>query len=185
MQELIIYNENQVIIQANEKIYQDTQANFLEDYGKKLSYKAIDYNRDTQACWLNGEAFQPYPNEVCEDILNSIDTLLAAKAEREYVPPEPIPEPAPTEAEIQQQLTNAVQNYMDTTVQARNYDNINSACTYANSTDHIFAAEGVACVKWRDAVWRKCYDMLAEVKAGTRAIPTAEEVIAELPALEW
>jgi len=91
----------------------------------------------------------------------------------------------PTEAEIQKQLTDAVQNYMDTTVQARNYDNINSACTYANSTDHIFAAEGVACVKWRDAVWRKCYDMLAEVKAGTRAIPTAEEVIAELPALEW
>lgn len=87
MQELIIYNENQVIIQANEKIYQDTQANFLEDYGKKLSYKAIDYNRDTQACWLNGEAFQPYPNEVCEDILNSIDTLIAKKVERE----EPIP----------------------------------------------------------------------------------------------
>lgn len=91
----------------------------------------------------------------------------------------------PTEAEIQASLTAAVQNYMDTTVQARNYDNINSACTYANSTDHIFAAEGVACVKWRDAVWRKCYDMLAEVKAGTRAIPAAEEVIAELPALEW
>lgn len=93
--------------------------------------------------------------------------------------------PAPTAEEIQKQLTDAVQNYMDTTVQARGYDNINSACTYANSTDHIFAAEGVACVKWRDAVWRKCYDMLAEVKAGTRAIPTAEEVIAELPALEW
>lgn len=35
MQDLIIYNEKQVIIQANEKIYQDTQANFLQDYGKK------------------------------------------------------------------------------------------------------------------------------------------------------
>lgn len=180
MQDLIIYNENQVIIQANKKIYQDTQANFLQDYNKNVSYKSIDYNRATESCWLNGEAFQLYPNEVCEDILNNIDILLAKKAEREYVAP-----PAPTEAEIQKQLTDAVQNYMDTTVQARNYDNINSACTYANSTDHIFAAEGVACVKWRDAVWRKCYDMLAEVKAGTRAIPTAEEVIAELPALEW
>ncbi len=96
-----------------------------------------------------------------------------------------IPVHVPTADEIQASLTAAVQNYMDTTVQARNYDNINSACTYANSTDHIFAAEGVACVKWRDAVWRKCYDILAEVKAGTRAIPAAEEVIAELPALEW
>ncbi len=89
------------------------------------------------------------------------------------------------EVEVQQQLTAAVQAYMDTTVQQRGYDNIHTACTYANSTDHIFAAEGLACVKWRDAVWRKCYDLLAEVKAGTRAIPTAEEVIAELPVLEW
>ena len=96
-----------------------------------------------------------------------------------------VPVYIPTEDEIQESLTIAVQNYMDTTVQARNYDNINSACTYANSTDHIFAAEGVACVKWRDAVWRKCYDILGEVKAGTSAIPTAEEVIAKLPKLEW
>lgn len=97
----------------------------------------------------------------------------------------PVPAYIPTEDEIQESLTIAVQNYMDTTVQARNYDNINSACTYANSTDHIFAAEGMACVKWRDAVWRKCYDILAEVKAGKSAIPTAEEVIAKLPKLEW
>lgn len=185
MQDLIIYNKNQVVIQTNEKIYQDTQANFLQDYGGKISYKAIDYNRTTESCWLDGEAFQPYPNEICENILNSIDKLLDAKNKREYIPPEPTPEHIPTEAEIQKQLTDAVQNWMDSTVQVRNYDNINSACTYANSTDHIFAAEGLACVKWRDAVWRKCYDMLAEVKAGTRAIPTAEEVIAELPALEW
>lgn len=96
----------------------------------------------------------------------------------------PTPEP-PTEEEIQRQLTAAVQAYMDKTVQQRGYDNILTACSYVNSTDHIFAAEGLACVQWRDAVWRKCYDMLAEVKAGTRAIPTAEEVIAELPVLEW
>ena len=74
---------------------------------------------------------------------------------------------------------------MDKKAQERGYDGIMSACSYATSTDNIFAAEGLACVKWRDAVWRKCYDILAEVKAGTRAIPTAEEVIAELPALEW
>lgn len=83
MQDLIIYNENQVIIQANKKIYQDTQANFLQDYNKNVSYKSIDYNRTTESCWLNGEAFQLYPNEVCEDILNSIDTLIAKKVERE------------------------------------------------------------------------------------------------------
>ncbi len=99
-----------------------------------------------------------------------------------FVAPE---KPAPTEAEIQAQLTQAVQAYMDSTAQTRGYDNIHTACSYSNSTDHIFAAEGQACLQWRDKVWRKCYDILAEVKAGTREIPTVEELIAELPVLEW
>ena len=103
----------------------------------------------------------------------------------EYVEEPPYIAPEPTEEEIQQQLTAAVQSYMDKTVQTRNYDNIHTACTYATSTDHVFAAEGLACVKWRDAVWRKCYAILAEVKAEKRAIPTVEELLAELPILEW
>lgn len=87
MQDLIIYNENQVIIQANSKTYQETKENFLADYEKEVNYQTIDYNRTTQTCWLNGEAFQAYPNTVCEDILNSIDTLLENQAKREYIAP--------------------------------------------------------------------------------------------------
>ena len=90
-----------------------------------------------------------------------------------------------TEEQIQAHLTQVVQNYMDKTVQTRGYDNIHTACTYSNSTDETFRAEGAACVSWRDAVWRKCYDILAEVKAGTREIPTEEELLAELPVLDW
>ena len=96
-----------------------------------------------------------------------------------------IPVHVPTEKEIQKQLTNGVQAYMDTKAQERGYDNIHTACSYANSTDEVFKAEGAACLAWRDQVWRKCYDILAEVKAGTRSIPTLEEVIAELPKLVW
>lgn len=90
-----------------------------------------------------------------------------------------------TEEQIQAHLTQVVQNYMDKTVQTRGYDNIHTACTYSSSTDETFRAEGTACVAWRDAVWRKCYDILAEVKAGTREIPTEEELLAELPVLDW
>lgn len=85
----------------------------------------------------------------------------------------------------QQQLTQAVQDHMDSTAQTKGYDNIHTACSYYNSTDHIFATEGQACLQWRDKVWRTCYNILDEVKAGTRKIPTAEELIAELPVLEW
>lgn len=93
--------------------------------------------------------------------------------------------PAPTAEEIQKMLTDGVQAYMDTKAQERGYDNIHTACSYANSTDEVFKAEGTACLAWRDSVWRKCYNILDEVKAGKRAIPTLEEVIAELPVLVW
>ena len=86
---------------------------------------------------------------------------------------------------IQAALTKAVQDHMDATVQTRGYDNINSACSYATSTDAVFLAEAQACVAWRDKVWRYCYDTLAEVLAGERDIPTAEELITELPELVW
>lgn len=86
---------------------------------------------------------------------------------------------------VQAALTKAVQDYMDATVQARGYDGIAIACTYATSTDETFAHEGQCCVHWRDKVWRYCYNALDEVLAGERDIPTAEELISELPELVW
>lgn len=83
------------------------------------------------------------------------------------------------------QFTEIVQSWLDKTVQQRGYDSIHTACTYANSTDATFAAEGAACVAWRDKVWRHCYGVLDSVLAGERAVPTAEELISELPTLEW
>lgn len=104
----------------------------------------------------------------------------------EFVPKPPyVPTPEEVQEQIKTQLTNAVQNYLDATAQTRGYDNIHTACTYANSTDETFAVEGKACVAWRDTVWRTCYNMLDEVLAGQREIPTEEELIAELPELEW
>ena len=86
---------------------------------------------------------------------------------------------------IKQELINAVQSWMDGVAQTRGYDNIHTACSYVNSTDEIFAAEGTACLAWRDTVWRTCYAMLDEVLAGEREIPTKEELLAELPKLTW
>lgn len=91
----------------------------------------------------------------------------------------------PTPAEIQAELTKAVQAYMDTKVQECGYDGILSACSYVNTGIERFDNEGAACRAWRSAVWDKCYAMLAEVQVGTRAVPTVEELISELPKLEW
>lgn len=96
--------------------------------------------------------------------------------------PEPIP---PTEAEIITSLTQAVQSRLDSEARTHNYDGILSLCSYATSLDPIFKAEGQAGVEWRDAVWRTSNQIMAEVKAGTRPVPTSEELLAELPGMVW
>ena len=92
-------------------------------------------------------------------------------------------EDVPTQAEVIARYTQQVQNYLDTTAQERGYDGILSLCTYATSSNTTFAEEGQAGVIWRDAVWTKCYEILAGVQAGTREAPT--DIIGELPVMNW
>lgn len=87
----------------------------------------------------------------------------------------------PTVAEY----TSSVQNHLDTEAKTRNYDGILSACTYAGSSIPKFAAEGQACVLWRDSVWATCYTILGEVQSGQRPAPTIPELLGLLPAMNW
>ena len=88
--------------------------------------------------------------------------------------------------DLQQQYLSIVDNYLNETVKSRGYDNILSACSYADDdTDRVFQQEGIACRRWRSLVYRKCYDILDDVLAGKRALPTQEELLSELPKLEW
>ena len=93
--------------------------------------------------------------------------------------------PPPTPEQIIAQYTGSVQQYLDNFARTRNYDNIMSAATYAASTGPKFKVEGQYAVEARDATWAKCYVVLAEVEAGTRPMPTLDELLAELPVLKW
>ena len=90
-----------------------------------------------------------------------------------------------TPEEVQAHFVNEIQRHLDETARSRAYDGILSLCTYATSPSQKFAAEGQAGVAWRDACWTKGYEILGECQAGTRAIPTPEELIADLPAMVW
>ena len=88
-------------------------------------------------------------------------------------------------AKIKATLLKAVDDYMDKTVQERGYDNIAKCVTYEGDIDEIFNREGTAAKQWRSRVYRKLYNVLAEVEAGSRGIPTEAELLAELPKIEW
>lgn len=91
--------------------------------------------------------------------------------------------PAPTVEQLKRELTLAVQVHMNKTAGTLGYDSIYTAVTYADEPAvPKYQAEGRALRAWRSLVWAKCYEVMAAVEAGSRGIPTAEELIAELPA---
>lgn len=83
------------------------------------------------------------------------------------------------------EFTAAIQQHLDNFARTRNYDNTLSACTYATSTVPKFAIEGQYCVKARDETWNTCYAILSDVKDGVRPMPSLDEIMSELPTLEW
>lgn len=93
--------------------------------------------------------------------------------------------PQPSSEQIIAQYTVAIQQRLDEFARTRGYDSILSAATYAASTVPGFAAEGQYCIGARDAAWAKYYEILAAVEAGTRPMPTLDEIFTELPTLVW
>ena len=104
----------------------------------------------------------------------------------EYYEVVAIPPHVPTEKEIQEELERGIEAWMNTVVAERDYDSIDTCIArYTDSPNPKYAQEAKAVKDWNTMVWDKCWDILKEVKEGKRGIPTLEEVIAELPKLDW
>lgn len=94
------------------------------------------------------------------------------------------PFPPPPPEEIEAQKVAIVQQHLDDAARALRYDDIKTAVTYADEPSiPKFQAEGLAFRAWRSLVWAKCYEILDEVQAGNRPIPSDDELIGELPEL--
>lgn len=97
----------QILIIDGEKQYSDTVENFKSDSGKDINTSVI-YNDDEGLCVIGGE-YKEYPNADFDGYINNIDTYIAAKAEREYVPPK---EPT-AEEKLQQQASETKAQLME------------------------------------------------------------------------
>ncbi|MCG2606672.1 MAG: hypothetical protein KBO60_26830, partial [Achromobacter sp.] len=67
----------------------------------------------------------------------------------------------------------------------RDYNSAAHIAGYATSTVAEWQAEAQTFVAWRDAVWLAAYAILADCEAGTRPVPDAAALIAELPVIDW
>lgn len=95
-------------------------------------------------------------------------------------------EPDPlTSEQIRQEFTKKIQQRLDHFASSRNYDDIKSACSYANDPNPKFASEAAYCILKRSETWTKGYEIMNDVQNNVRAAPTWKELEAELPPLVW
>lgn len=125
----------------------------------------------------------PHFYATCDDLADtSILGVLQVLTEAEYITAKQVED----NLVLVKKLSSYVQRRLDNFAASRNYDGILSACTYATSTVPKFAAEAQYCINARDATWAAMYAGLAEVQAGTRAMPTSyADIEGSLPPLIW
>jgi hypothetical protein len=92
--------------------------------------------------------------------------------------------PAPTQAEIIAALIAAVDEHINNTAKSKNYDS-RITCALRAAYVNPWQTEGIAFGKWMDSCYAYCYQVMADVQAGTRSAPTEVELIAELPVMVW
>lgn len=101
--------KGEVLIINADKQYTDTVENFKLDSGLTLdNLNEVIYDNYQECCVVNKE-FKEYPNADFDGYINNIDTYIAAKAKREYVPPA---EPT-AEEKLQQQASETKAQLME------------------------------------------------------------------------
>ena len=79
-------------------------------------------------------------------------------------------------------MANAIQELLDNTAQAYRYDDIKSVRSYTGFTGP-FQEECTILAQWASACWVHAGVVESDVLQGIRAMPTIDEVLAELPQL--
>jgi hypothetical protein len=106
-----------------------------------------------------------------------------ATGEVTELPDAPVVVVPETSEQTVKRLEAVLDRHLDAVANSYRYESIRTMVTYATSNHQTFGPEGRAAVKFRDAVYAYGIQVIADVEAGNRGIPTEEELIAELPAL--
>lgn len=137
---------------------------------------------------FNGTHFNVTLTESGEPDWNSIGDGPTREAVLAWLADGNMPEPAFTEAQLAEMTISklvssielAIQSLLDTTARTYEYDNINSIgkfVGYPNDDQVICEALGA----WASSCWTISKQIREAVTAGDRAMPTAKEVLTEMP----
>lgn len=80
-------------------------------------------------------------------------------------------------------LKQLLDQHMDAQVAPRDFDGIQTAITWADSTNPTWAADGIAAKSFRQLCFEVAYKIESDVLAGLRPVPTAAQFSAEMPVL--
>ncbi len=92
--------------------------------------------------------------------------------------------PTKTADQLEDALTAVLNQHLDTVARQRRYDS-RFTCSLRAGFPGPFQEEGQVFAGWMDACNMAAYQLMAEVKAGSRAVPTEADLIAAMPVIEW
>ena len=78
-------------------------------------------------------------------------------------------------------LEAALDRHLDSVANSYRYDSIRTMATYDGDPFPKFDAEGKAAKAWRSACYALSIEIMEDVLAGNRGVPTESELIAEMP----
>lgn len=93
------------------------------------------------------------------------------------------------EQKVSQGIEDALDNYIDSVAAARGYRRVGvtpsaSCLGYAGFTN-AYQSEAIAFGQWVASLWPIVFQIQADVRNNLRPVPTAAQVISELPAMVW
>ena len=91
---------------------------------------------------------------------------------------------APSLAEIEQALVTQFNDFLDSVAGERRYDN-RWTCALRAGYPSAFQPEGLVYAAWMDTCNMVAYAVMADVKAGRRAVPASAELLAMMPQIQW
>lgn len=83
------------------------------------------------------------------------------------------------------EIENAIDAFIAETVAEKGYASIDSLPKYLVSTNEEFKADAEDALAWVTDVWNKAHELQDKFIAGELEIMTPEQIIDELPVLEW